>query len=421
MTGERKLPRKVLHVMNSAGGGAALSVLGLIETMRREGVEACAVCHDAGTAEERASLMEATGGETLFTHLYWWNRKTRAAAWKRPLIEARQAWRTGRGRISARRVRDFAAHHGAELIHTNTILTPEGGIAARQLGVPHVWHLRELLGPGRPFRLRLEGPALGRYLARHCSKLIANSEMTASLVREWLPPGLLAVVPNGIDLSRFTVRDDERRDAQPVVVGMVANLTSRVKKHWLMIEAAARVDRSLAVEFRIYGHDPSQGGERRGDAYVDDLHARIRHHDLAGRFRWPGFVADPARVMSEIDLLIHPTDDESFGRVVVEAMAAGLPVVGVRGGGVGEIIEDGATGLLAEPDQPEQLAACVERLVKDRTLRRTLGLNGRRRAETSYSLENCARRTLAVYEAAMERQSCEQRSGTVRLASESKA
>ena len=152
MTEYLEQPRKVLHVLNDAGGGAALSAIGLIESHRRQGIESCAVCHESGTLEERQRLLDVTRGDVLFTPLYWWNKKIRARFWKRPLIEAKQIWETRWTRSSTRRVMEFAVRHQADLIHTNTILTPEGGLAARRLGLPHVWHLRELLGPGMPFR-----------------------------------------------------------------------------------------------------------------------------------------------------------------------------------------------------------------------------------------------------------------------------
>ena len=72
-------------------------------------------------------------------------------------------------------------------------------------------------------------------------------------------------------------------------------------------------------------------------------------------------------------MLVHPADNESFGRVVVEAMAAGLPVVGVRGGGVGEIVSNGETGLLSTPDDPSALAENIDRLIADADLRARLG------------------------------------------------
>src|SRR5262249_47305988 len=152
----------------------------------------------------------------------------------------------------------FAATQNADLIHTNTLLTPEGGLAARKLGLPHVWHLRELVGPGNPFRLWREGPPLGQYLQGHCSKLVANSQASAAQIRDWLPAGLLEVIPNGIDLARFQVRGTPAV-AGKTIVAMVGNLTSRSKKHALFVEAAARVDRKRPIEWRIYGIDPSQG------------------------------------------------------------------------------------------------------------------------------------------------------------------
>ncbi|MGD9722097.1 MAG: glycosyltransferase family 4 protein [Pirellulales bacterium] len=395
-------PRKVLHVMNSPSGGAALSTLGLIEEMAREGIASCAVCHDAGSHEERQRLREAVHGDVLFTRLYWSNRKIRDPLWKRPLAEVKQILATGWALGSTTQVAQCAARWAADLVHTNTILTPEGGRAARRLHLPHVWHVRELIGPGKPFRLPHEGAAFGRDMALYCSKLIANSHICAACVRDWVPAALLEVVPNGIDLSRFHVRSEPWR-REKIVVAMVGNLTSRWKKHGLFVEAATRVDRSLPIEWRLYGHDPSAGGSRPGDAYVDRLHARLAEAGIADRVRWPGFVADPAEIMADIDLLVHPADHESFGRIAVEAMAAGLPVVGVRGGGVAEIVEHGVTGLLAGEDDPADLAACVEQLARDPMRRHTMGLAGRRRAEANYSLAACAAGVLRVYEMAMQR------------------
>ncbi len=395
-------PRKVLHVLNSAAGGAALSTLGLIEQFRDLGIAACAVCHDAGSTQERERLREATGGETLFVPLYWWNKKIRNPAWKRPLSELKQLVRTGWTHRSSAQVVNFAAAHGVDLIHTNTLTTPEGGIAAVRLGLPHVWHIRELVGPGTPYPLRLSGARLGRYLVAHCSKLIANSEACAAHVRDIVPAEWLEVVPNGIDVGRFRPREAPAR-ADRVVVAMIGSLTSHVKKHELFVEAAARVDRGLPIEWRIYGHDPSRGGRQRGDKYTDRLHARIALAGLADRFVWPGYVSEPAAIMSQIDLLVHPADAESFGRIVVEAMAAGLPAIGVRGGGVAEIIEPDVTGLLVKPDDPIALARAIEGLVQDSTRRHVMGAAGRERAAAHYSLAACAAGVLRVYELAVQR------------------
>jgi glycosyltransferase involved in cell wall biosynthesis len=381
-----------------------MSTLGLIASLERLGVASCAVCHAAGSDPERRRLADAVHGEVTFAPLYWWNRKTRHSLLLRPLVEARQILRTGWARRSTREVRRAATRWGAQLIHTNTIVTPEGGMAAAQLGLPHVWHVRELIGPGKPFRFAREGAEFGAYVSRHASKLVANSNATAGLIAGWLPPDLLEIVPNGIDISQFPAPARGEPDPQrKLVVAMVAGLTARWKKHAIFVRAALRVDPGLPVEFRIYGHDPSHGGTRPAGPYIDGLHAVIAQGNAAARFHWPGHVADPCKVMADIDLLVHSADHESFGRVVVEAMAAGLPVVGVNGGGVGEIVVHGETGLLVPPDDPVAMARAIEELVRDPARRAALGSAGRQRAVAHYSLDACARGMLAVYEAAMAR------------------
>jgi glycosyltransferase involved in cell wall biosynthesis len=184
---------------------------------------------------------------------------------------------------------------------------------------------------------------------------------------------------------------------------MVAGLQARWKKHNVFVKAALRVDPSLPVEFRIYGHDPSEGGTKSSNAYIDELHALINRAKAKHRFAWPGYVADPRKVMSEIDILAHSADHESFGRVIVEAMAAKLPVVGVDGGGVGEIVLHDKTGLLVPPDDDEAMGKAIESLVRDPARRASLALAGHARAFETYSLDACARGVLAVYEAAMAR------------------
>jgi glycosyltransferase involved in cell wall biosynthesis len=168
----------------------------------------------------------------------------------------------------------------------------------------------------------------------------------------------------------------------------------------VFVKAALEVDPQLPIEFRIYGQDPSDGGRRSVNPYIDELHALIAKAGAKARFGWPGYIADPRKVMSEIDILVHSADHESFGRVIVEGMAAGLPVVGVNGGGVAEIVVDGKTGLLVPPDDSRAMAKAIEELARDPARRAELGRAGRQRALDTYSLESCANGVLAVYEAA---------------------
>ncbi len=370
-----------------------MSALGLMHALAKAGIRSCAVCADFGIEPVRSQIEQATDGEVLYLPLYWWTKRIRVDLWKRPIIEAREILRTGWARGSALRVARFAKRTQAQLVHTSTISTPEGGIAARLLGLPHVWHIREMIGPGHPFRLPIEGRSLGKVLSRRASHLIANSHATAACVREWLPEGLLRVVPNGIDLSRY-LELDPRPAGGPIVVAMVGSLSARMKKHALFAEAAARIAQTRPIQFRVYGDLPD-------DDYADQVRRRVRELGLENRLTFAGFVPDPVQLMSEIDVLVQASNHESFGRVLVEAMAAGRPVVANRGGGSNEIVADGVTGFLAQEDDPAHLATLIERLADDAELRARLGRAGRERATSHFSLEASASGVLETYQASM--------------------
>lgn len=391
-------PERVLHVLNGASGGAAATTIGLIEGLTARGIESSAVCHDAGSSDDRDRLSQVVSGRVQFTHLWWWNRRTRARWQTRPALDVRESIRTGRGARSGRAVEQFARDQRADLIHTNTILTPEGAIAARAIGLPHVWHLREMVGRGHPFRFWFEPRFFSRRVGPNCDVLVANSDAALSLVARWLPDGKAAVVANGLDLTPFL--DIGVRSETPLVVGMVANLTSRWKRHDLFIEAAARVKTDVPLHFVLVGTDPALDGGT--DPYAEGLHQRVDELGLSTRFTFAGHQPDPVETMKGIDILLHPCGDESFGRIAVEAMAAGRPVVGVAAGGIGEVVEQEVTGLLVPPGDVDGLARAVEALAADPDRRQAMGAAGRRRAVDTYGIDAMVDGMVDVYRRAIE-------------------
>src|SRR5262249_28318338 len=116
-----------------------------------------------------------------------------------------------------------------------------------------------------------------------------------------------------------------------------------------------------------------------------------------------GFRSDIQRCMSALDLLLHTPRLEAFGLVVIEAMATGLPVVGSRIGGLPDLIRDGNTGFMAEPEQPASFARSRERLVNDAALRRRMGIEARQVALAEYSRDLYAKRHLELYKRLLRR------------------
>ncbi|MEZ4252192.1 MAG: glycosyltransferase family 4 protein [Polyangiales bacterium] len=384
--------RRVLHVLSGAAGGAAVSTIDLIDELGRLGVRSSAVCASFGTPEEVARLADAVGGRLVVVDLFWWNKKLRARRWKRPLIAARDLGRSGWLSKSSRAVSRFAADQGVDLIHSNTLVVTEGALASRHLGVPHAWHVREMVGPGAPFRFPFESLSLPTFLRWGADVVVANSSATAARLPSTTRP---IVIPNGVAI---TPRRERAHHSGEVVVGMVANLTSTLKKHRLALEAFALLaPRAPQARLHLIGHDdPTK-------PYSAGLRTLARELGIADKVRFRGFVAPPEAAMSELDILLNPSDSESFGRVLIEAMASEIPVVSVRAGGALDIVEDEATGLFTRPDDATELANALLRLVSSPGLRRELGGRARIRVATHFSLAAHAERVRGAYALAQQR------------------
>ena len=401
---------KVLHVLNGVSGGAARSVAELVVATDRLGVESFAICHDPRGVhgDEREAVERAFGDRIVYRELYRWNRRIRSRRAMRPLMAAHQCLRTGGGWSSSRAVADHARVIGADLLHTNTFTVPDGAVASAALGVPHVWHVRELVGPDEPFRFY--GGRRGFATIARGSDFVVNSPATRSRFARLVPDAPSHLVPNGLELGDFLdvagSRDGARTAAAggDLVVGMVANLTSSLKGHDQFVDAAVRCRDLDAVTFRLYGADPVQvGGTARAVRYAQQLHRRVEEAGIGGRFTFAGFYADPVQIMREIDLLVLPNEKESFGRVAVEAMAAGACVVAADSEALRFVLDDGKAGVLVPARDPAAIADAIRSLAADAGARRRLAEAGSARAVEAFSIERCAAAVVDVYHAALAR------------------
>ena len=248
-----------------------------------------------------------------------------------------------------------------------------GSIAARVSRKPFVWHLRDLI-TSEHFGRRQRQLCIA-IANRSCACVVANSRATAeAFVEAGGRPDLVRVVYNGLpteDFDAVTGTDANGARAElglagAKVVGAFGRL-ARWKGQHVLIEAIARLDdvHAMIVGAPLFGEDE----------YAASLRRCAERLGLANRVHFLGFRTDVARLMKASDIIAHTSvAAEPFGRVVVEAMLAGTPVIATDAGGAREIVEDGRTGrlvprgdadalaktigaLLAGPDEAERLAA----------------------------------------------------------------
>jgi glycosyltransferase involved in cell wall biosynthesis len=203
--------------------------------------------------------------------------------------------------------------------------------------------------------------------------------------------GKVTVIPPGIELPRDedVERAIERRRTLPSpAVAYIGRLEAE--------KAIPLLLRSIPL---VLAHVPNCRFVIAGaGADEAELRALARVLEIGMSVKWLGEIPHPAAVLSDAHVYVNPSANEGFGLAVAEAMSWALPVVGRTKGGVAEIVDDGATGLLVAEDDPVELATAIVRLVENRELAEKLGREARRVAAARYDSERTADLTLQLYE-----------------------
>jgi sugar transferase (PEP-CTERM/EpsH1 system associated) len=237
-----------------------------------------------------------------------------------------------------------------------------------------------------------------RLLARFTHHFIYVSREVEAFYRQRL--GLAEsrgrVVLNGVDTAALqapqdvaTVRARMGLPTDAVVAGVVGRLEAR-KGHRYFLEAMSHL---LAQEPRLHGLVVGEGKER------EALEAQRVASGLDGRLSMIGYWPQLAEALAAIDVFVLPSLMEGHPLAILEAMAAGKPVVTTRVGGNPEAVEDGVTGLLVPPGDSAALGQAIAALVRDPARARAMGEEGRRRVERMFSLEASIRANQEIYSA----------------------
>jgi glycosyltransferase involved in cell wall biosynthesis len=211
----------------------------------------------------------------------------------------------------------------------------------------------------------------------------------------------MPVVYDGLDLAHFLPQrsaEDVRRElgfsTSDLVIGMFGNI-----QPWKGQDVTLRAMAAVASEFPNLVCLFAGGVVRGAEWYQASLEEFVRAHGLERRVRFLGSRSDVPDLVNAIDVPVHASvTPEPFGRVLIEAMALGKPVVATAAGGPLEIVEPESTGLLARPGDDVEMAAVLRRLLRDPALRASMGEAGRRRAHEHFSLESFARNMQGEYD-----------------------
>jgi glycosyltransferase involved in cell wall biosynthesis len=206
----------------------------------------------------------------------------------------------------------------------------------------------------------------------------------------------VVAIPNGVNLRAFTPdSQSEPRDWRfnaRHVVAIVGHL-SEVKGYPIFLDAAARISSVLDdCVFLAIGRDTL------GQGYGDHLERRARETGLTDRVKFLGWQSNVAEIVRQADVVVSPSLGEGFPLAVLEAMACARPVVATTVGGVPEAVVHGETGYLVPPGEVEPFVEATLRLLRDRAAAERMGLEGRRRVETRFSLTRFVNGVQSLYD-----------------------
>jgi glycosyltransferase involved in cell wall biosynthesis len=268
-----------------------------------------------------------------------------------------------------------------DVVHTNSLKSNVyGGIAGRSIHVPVVWHVRDRIDPDYlPAPVVRIVRLLGRVLP---ARVIANSHATAATVHR-----RDAVVIHDV----YRGGEPRGRSGSVRTVAIVGRISPWKGQH-VLLEAFAKAfpdgdERCLVAGTPMFGELD----------YDAQLRALVVDLGIAERVDFVGHVEDVDGLLRNVDVLVHAsTTPEPFGQVIVEGLAAGVPVIAADAGGAREIVMNDVDGLLTPPGDVSALATALRRLASDAELRARLASAGLERAE-DFRPERMAPTYLTVY------------------------
>jgi glycosyltransferase involved in cell wall biosynthesis len=234
-----------------------------------------------------------------------------------------------------------------------------------------------------------------RWMAKLADVVVVNAEAVRQiLIAEGYDPRRITVIRNGLDLAPFQGRPPAGRlrrelglPARGPLIGALCRLTE-VKGVEHFLEAAVLLSRRYPdARFLIAGDGYHRAALER---YAVEL-------GLAGRVIFTGMRKDVPAFLSEVQVSVLPSRSEALSNTLLESMAAGAAVVATRVGGNPEVVEDGVTGILVPPREPEALAAAIARLIDTPSLAQAMGRAGRHRVAEHFTLDRVANETESLY------------------------
>jgi glycosyltransferase involved in cell wall biosynthesis len=344
----------------AARNGAELALLELLQGLHRLGVQCLVFVPKKGPLLEELDRLNIEW--RLVSYPWWWKLRGKSLP--------RRVLRTLHGAAAAVRIAIVLRRWHCDIVLTNTVAVAAGAFAAWLARKPHVWHLHESAYRDTRITFDLGNHLSARLIEGLSACIVPVSSAVASDYSRYIKRDRMRVIYQSVTLrAEIEEAPDRNLGSTRFLCCMVGSIQPLKGQDEAIKALSELVRRGVHAHLLIVGD-----GNR---SFTASLNEQVRDYGLERRVTFTGYVKEPTRFMRIADVTLLCSAWEAFGRVIVETMLAGKPVIATaNSGGTAELIEEGKTGLLYERGNYIELADKIQYLYENPEVRSKLGQAG---------------------------------------------
>lgn len=368
----KKEPIKVLFVSHTSYlfGGAENSLLLILKSINRERFDPVVIIPRSGLLEEELNRLGIRTYKVKYAH--WVREHVGIMIFIYCIILEIFAQPKFIRIIKKERI---------NIIYSNTMVIFSGAISAFFTRIPHIWHIREIIKNDPSLCFFFPDKLLLNFVMKFSNRIIAISQAVAN---QFSVDNFekIRVVPNAVDFHVFeghtsipTINGINPEDYLVAVIGYI----HEKKAQDYAIRAVKLASRKIPnIKLLLIGRD--------SNVFKKKLEQLIFELCLSDKVIFTGHRNDIPQIYTFCKVILIPSLNEPFGRTTIEAMAAGVPVIGTNSGATKEILQDGITGYLVSPEDPSEMAERIIKLFNHPEIAKKFGNNGKKIVQEKYNM-----------------------------------
>lgn len=373
---------RILYVSTDFNrSGAALAMIELADNIRKHNHEVILLFPGYGDAVEEAKKRDLNYSVI------------RSYEWVKPInrkeyVREKLKWFLKHiyNIVAIKRISNYIAENKIDIVHINTLWGYVGAVAAKNMKIPYVWHMREML---ELQGIKIRWKRYGISLVNKAEALIAISAVVKENYANQFDSAKIKLIYDGVDAEKFLNKRKQlfqNRVPELIVAGGVRSH----KRQRDVIGAVKELrDNNLIVHLSIVGDDKT--------AYAESLKKYVDENKLQDVVTFVGETSEIQKYWKKADIGITASEHEAFGRVTVESMLSGCLTVTSDSGAGREIIENDATGYIYKLGDVDELALILEMVINDKKRAMDVARNGQNDALSKYDSTRNAEQVLSLY------------------------